>query len=73
MHHLLKRSLKEKKAVEMMYLSNSNEVTHRRIVVTEIHGHHFKAYCFLRHEYRLFKTENVLAVLPEKRKFLHIS
>ncbi|WP_210364530.1 hypothetical protein [Bacillus sp. REN3] len=73
MTNLLKKSLNENMPVEMIYLANDSHITHRRIVVKEMHGRYFKAFCFLRNGTRLFKLENVLSVMPDRRKYLRTS
>ncbi|NKE07386.1 MULTISPECIES: hypothetical protein [Mesobacillus] len=73
MKSLLERSLKEKLAVEMIYLAANNEITQRRIIVKEMHEHYFKAFCFLRKADRLFKKENILSVMLERGKLLKSS
>lgn len=73
MKSLLEKSLKEKLAVEMIYLAANNQITHRRIVVKEMHDRYFKAFCFLRKADRLFKKENILSLMPERNKFLKSS
>ncbi|HAQ07545.1 MAG TPA: hypothetical protein DCR24_08515 [Bacillus bacterium] len=73
MRSLLIRSFKENRPVEMIYLSGNNEITHRKVIVKELNASYFKAFCFLRNDNRLFKIENILSVLPEKRKFKKIS
>jgi predicted DNA-binding transcriptional regulator YafY len=73
MNTLLTKSLKENTPVEMIYLAANNQITQRRIIVKELRGNYFKAFCFLRNEDRLFKIENILSVMPEKRKLLKTS
>jgi predicted DNA-binding transcriptional regulator YafY len=73
MNTLLTKSLKENMPVEMIYLAANNQITHRRIIVKELRGNYFKAFCFLRNEDRLFKIENILSVMPEKSKLLKTS
>ncbi|MBT2678260.1 hypothetical protein J7E38_04555 [Bacillus sp. ISL-35] len=73
MNFLLEKSLKENQPVEMIYFAVDNQITQRRIIVKEIRGNYFKAFCFLRNEERLFKVENILSIMPEKRHFLKIS
>ena len=73
MNVLLEKSLKENFPVEMIYLAANNQITHRRIIVKEIHDRYFKAFCFLRNADRLFKKENILSVMPERRKLLKSS
>lgn len=73
MHSLLARSFTENQPVEMIYLAGNNQITHRKIIVKELYGSYFKAFCLLRNEHRMFKLENILSVMPEKRKFKNIS
>ncbi|WP_102261912.1 hypothetical protein [Mesobacillus jeotgali] len=73
MNVLLEKSLMENVPVEMIYLAANNQITHRRIIVKEIHDHYFKAFCFLRNADRLFKKENILSVMPERRTLLKSS
>jgi predicted DNA-binding transcriptional regulator YafY len=68
MNTLLKKSLQGNQPIEMIYLAANNKITQRRIIVKELRGNYFKAFCFLRNEDRLFKVENILSVMPEKRK-----
>ena len=68
MNSLLMRSLKENKPIEMIYLAANNEITHRKIIVKELHDSYFKAFCYLRNDNRLFKYENILSAMHEKRK-----
>ncbi len=70
MNVLLEKSRNENLAVEMIYLAANNQITQRRIIVKEIHDRYFKAFCFLRKADRLFKKENILSVMPEKRNKL---
>ena len=73
MNRLLEKSLSENLPVEMIYLAANNQITHRRIIVKELHERYFKAFCFLRKADRLFKKENILSVMPERRKLLKSS
>jgi predicted DNA-binding transcriptional regulator YafY len=69
----LKRSYEENKPVEMIYLAANNIITHRKIIVKELHGSYIKAFCFLRKDNRLFKIENILSVMPVREKHLKTS
>lgn len=73
MNILLQRSLEEKKPVEMIYLAADSQITQRKVIVKELHGSYFKAFCFLRNGNRLFKVDNILSVMPERSKFLKTS
>jgi len=73
MNTVLKKSLEGKQPIEMIYLAKDNQITHRKIIVKELHVNYFKAFCFLRNDDRLFKVENILSVMPVKHKLLKTS
>ncbi|EIJ77541.1 hypothetical protein MGA3_17627 (plasmid) [Bacillus methanolicus MGA3] len=53
----------------MIYLSNKNEISQRKIKVVDISSNTFRAYCFTRRQPRIFKISNVLSIgLVRKRK-----
>ncbi|QFF98906.1 transcriptional regulator [Psychrobacillus glaciei] len=49
---------------DMIYISNTGEISKRRVKVLSVDDTTFKAYCFLRNTKRTFKIENVLAFVP---------
>lgn len=63
MNGLLHKSLEEHTPIEMIYISSTNQITQRKIVVTEIYGTTIRAYCYMRRQTRLFKLENILSVM----------
>ena len=68
MKESLSKSMHYGQIVEVMYISNSGEITKRRIKVLKLQGDSFQAYCFLRKTKRTFKVNNVLALIPVERK-----
>ncbi|WP_058300286.1 hypothetical protein [Gorillibacterium timonense] len=54
--------------VDIIYLDRDNQLTQRRISVLAADPDGMTAYCWKRHAPRLFKNENVLAVMPVKRR-----
>lgn len=54
--------------VDVIYISQSGQITKRRLKVLRLHGDAFHAFCFLRKMKRTFKIENVLALIPVIRK-----
>ncbi|MDZ5470393.1 hypothetical protein SM124_01395 [Bacillus sp. 31A1R] len=64
MKRLFLRSVEENLPLEMIYLSSSNQITQRRIIVREINEFTIRAYCHLRKQTRLFKIENILSLMP---------
>jgi predicted DNA-binding transcriptional regulator YafY len=62
---LLKCQL-NKKPVDIIYLSNSGEVSQRTITICDIQDSKIKAYCHLRKTQRVFKLENILSINYKK-------
>ncbi|MEO3947193.1 hypothetical protein [Gorillibacterium sp. CAU 1737] len=56
------------KNVDIIYLDRENRLTQRRIRVLSADPDGMTAYCWSRHAPRLFKNENVLAVMPVKKR-----
>ncbi|MDQ0174221.1 WYL domain-containing protein [Bacillus chungangensis] len=67
MNGLLMRALESKEKLEIIYLSNSNEISQRKIRVIEV-KQSIKVYCFLRKQYRVFSLSNILSMQPLKNK-----
>ncbi|GIN64381.1 hypothetical protein J27TS8_43740 [Robertmurraya siralis] len=73
MSKLLTKSLEEQIPVEMIYISSSNQITQRKIIVKEINGSMVRAYCFMRRQTRLFKIEQILSLMPVRTFHKEIS
>lgn len=73
MNKLLSKSLDEQIPVEMIYISSSNQITQRKIIVKEINGSTIRAYCFMRRQARLFKVEQILSLMPVRTFHKEIS
>lgn len=58
--HILKASQDLHKVITIMYKSGE-EITRRNIKVLDMHGDCIKAMCYLRHQPRVFKKDNILA------------
>ena len=63
MRNLLKRSLEENRAIEIIYMSHQ-QFTKRRILVKHLKGDYIVAYCFLRKDIRTFRVQSILAASP---------
>ncbi|UQD53290.1 hypothetical protein C0971_15620 [Bacillus methanolicus] len=68
MNGLLKRSLESGELLEMIYLSDKNQLSQRKIKVVDISSNTFRAYCFTRRQPRIFKLSNVLSIGPVRRR-----
>jgi predicted DNA-binding transcriptional regulator YafY len=60
--NVLKTSLAAHKIITIMY-QKGDEFTQRNIKIIKIKENDVEAYCYLRHEVRHFKKENILAAM----------
>lgn len=58
--YVLETSLEKHQVITILY-QKGNEFTKRKIRVTGIKGNGIEAYCYLRHQVRHFKKDNILA------------
>ncbi|MDR0138040.1 hypothetical protein RFW18_09845 [Metabacillus idriensis] len=65
---LLEKSKNQQMPIEMIYLSEKGFLSQRTIIVNEVNEHYIKAYCFSKHQIRIFKTGNILSAAIQKRK-----
>ncbi|MEW5069627.1 hypothetical protein ABVK62_18260 [Bacillus subtilis] len=68
MESILKRSLTEKTALDMIYMRNDGLITKRSIIVRQINQSYIRAYCFTSRQTKTFTIENILAVTPAADK-----
>ncbi|WP_338449007.1 hypothetical protein R4Z09_22755 [Niallia oryzisoli] len=73
MQLLINKSLTEQIPIEMIYLSEKNQFTQRKIVVKQLDGEYIRAYCFLRRQTRVFKRKNVLSIMPVRHEIVRSS
>lgn len=60
--YVLKHALSEHKIISIIYMNRSdNKLSQRNIKVLKIQDDEIEAYCYLRHQVRRFKKENILA------------
>jgi predicted DNA-binding transcriptional regulator YafY len=74
MDGLLLRSIEENIPLEMIYLSEDQQISQRKLFVKEVHDEYIRAYCMLRKQVRTFRKENILSIMPNphsKERFLH--
>ncbi|MBS4172602.1 hypothetical protein [Bacillus sp. FJAT-49736] len=69
MKGILLRALETGARLEMIYVSNKNEITQRKIKVLSVEIDSFRAFCYLRKEQRTFMLKNVLSIAPERVKY----
>jgi predicted DNA-binding transcriptional regulator YafY len=62
MNVFLRKFLDTGEILEMIYISEKGEITHRKIKVLEISSETIRAFCMLRHKQRIFKLENILSI-----------
>ncbi|MDR7000768.1 hypothetical protein [Neobacillus niacini] len=74
MEGLLYRSIEEHMPLEMIYLSENQQLSQRKLIVKGIHDEYIRAYCLLRKQVRTFRRENILSIMPDvrsKQRYLH--
>lgn len=69
MNGLILRSISENLPLEVIYISEKQELSQRKLIIKEINGSTVRAYCLLRRQIRTFRLENILSIMPEKRPF----
>lgn len=58
--YILETSLEMHQVITIMY-QKDGQITKRNVRVTNINDKYVEAYCYLRHQVRHFKRENILA------------
>lgn len=64
MRNQIIKSMRYNESLDMMYMSNDEIISKRRIKVLSINEGTFQGYCFLRKSKRTFRVDNVLALVP---------
>jgi predicted DNA-binding transcriptional regulator YafY len=67
MNGLIQRSIEDHLPLEMIYLSESKQLSQRKLIVKEMDGDTIRAYCLLRKQMRTFRIENILSILPDTK------
>jgi predicted DNA-binding transcriptional regulator YafY len=67
MNQLFRRSINEHIPVEVIYLSEDQKFSQRKLIVKEMHNDYIRAYCLLRKQVRTFRIDNILSVMPVAR------
>ncbi|MDG5471773.1 transcriptional regulator [Jeotgalibacillus sp. ET6] len=62
-HHFI-RAMEQDLVVEMIYLSDRNEISHRKIKILQLNEYSMVAYCYLRKTRRTFSYRNILSSVP---------
>lgn len=68
MNNIINRAYVDNQPLEIIYLSDSNQMSQRTILIKEIGLKSIKAYCFTKKQIRTFKIENILSAGRESRK-----
>lgn len=73
MNPLFLRSLKEHIPVEVIYLSQDQQFSQRKLLIIEVNDDYIRAYCLLRKEMRTFRIDNILSIMPSTpaNKLIH--
>lgn len=67
MKGLLKRAVSNGEDLEMIYLDNKGNISHRRINILYVYEESFRAYCCAKRQQRTFKFCNVLSIGPMRK------
>jgi predicted DNA-binding transcriptional regulator YafY len=62
MRGLLINAAETEERLELIYMSDKNELSQRVIKVLTVSEDSFKAYCYTRKQFRTFKMSNVLSI-----------
>lgn len=73
MNEILKKAHERQIPVEMIYISQHNEITKRTVFIKKITSSSIQGYCLLRNKQRKFAINNILAVQLAKRWFHYVS
>lgn len=65
---LLKRAQQSGEVLELMYISDKNEITYRNIKVINLSEDSLQGYCFLRRQQRSFNFKNILSIGPVRTR-----
>jgi predicted DNA-binding transcriptional regulator YafY len=63
----LNLSIEKQVPIEIIYLSQRGEFSHRKVLVKKINGEKMRAYCYLRNQIRTFSLDRVLSASWSKR------
>jgi len=61
--YILKNSLIRHKIITIMYQANDKKISQRHIKVIRVKDNDIEAYCYLRHQIRHFRKENILSAI----------
>ncbi|MET3729053.1 putative DNA-binding transcriptional regulator YafY [Fictibacillus halophilus] len=62
MTNLLMRCIEERVGIEMIYLSQKGDISHRVVIPYSFDGQTIKGYCSARKQIRSFHIRNILSV-----------
>jgi predicted DNA-binding transcriptional regulator YafY len=64
----LQRCCERQQVVEIIYMNRSGQTSKRAVRIHSVDGDTIKAYCFARRAFRVFRTANILALVPLTRR-----
>ncbi|MCM3413499.1 hypothetical protein [Metabacillus litoralis] len=68
MKGLFRTSLEECLPIDIMYISNKGEITHRNIIVKDIQTEYIRAFDIGKRQPRLFKLTNILSAAKQSKR-----
>ncbi|KHD84198.1 WYL domain-containing protein [Heyndrickxia ginsengihumi] len=64
MKGLLMRAVESGERLEMIYMSAKGDISQRVIKMLNVNSDSLKAYCYTRKQFRTFKLDNILSIVP---------
>lgn len=73
MLYLFKFSLEQKSPIELIYMKEDGEVSHRTVIVRKIYGDRIATFCMKKQTPRTFKLDNILSAAKPtiKKKYMY--
>lgn len=67
-YKMLVKCHRENRAAEIIYLDRNGKTSQRKIYINKLDENKVSAYCMMRKQNRVFAIENILAVMPVRKK-----
>jgi len=68
MKGILNRAAGTEQKLELIYITNENQLSQRVIKVLAVTDYAVKAYCYNKRQFRTFKLSNILSIAPYKNR-----
>ncbi|WP_456076488.1 WYL domain-containing protein [Lederbergia citri] len=65
---ILKRAAGTEQKLDLIYVKKDNQLSQRTIKVLAVTDYSVKAYCYTKRQFRTFKLDNILSVVPFRNR-----